>query len=151
MIIWLFHAALTGNNMSLLSRHFRFLVATCAVATLIGCAGGYTSMPSKNTGERVKVLVMHFTAIDYQKSVHALVDEGGLSSHYLVTDPSDPTFPGDEASVLQLVPVLLPLRPRRLDHHLHSTLTARPSQTSARPAPRAVRRSPCSHPLLRCQ
>ena len=104
MIIWLFHAALTGNNMSLLSRHFRFLVATCAVATLFGCAGGYTSMPSKNTGERVKVLVMHFTAIDYQKSVHALVDEGGLSSHYLVTDPSDPTFPGDEASVLQLVP-----------------------------------------------
>ena len=70
---------------------------------MIGCAGQYQQMPSKNVGERIKLVVIHYTAIDYQKSVHTLVDEGGLSSHYLVTDPNDASFDGDNASVIQLV------------------------------------------------
>ncbi|WP_245680412.1 penicillin binding protein PBP4B [Alteromonas confluentis] len=74
-----------------------------SAVVMIGCAGQYQQMPSKNVGERIKLVVIHYTAIDYQKSVHTLVDEGGLSSHYLVTDPNDASFDGDNASVIQLV------------------------------------------------
>jgi len=62
-----------------------------------------SDMPSKNFGHRVKFLVMHFTAIDYQKSVHALVDEGGLSAHYLIPESNDPSYPNDSLEILKLV------------------------------------------------
>ncbi len=81
----------------------RFLFMLLSAVIVAGCAGQYQQMPSKNVGERIKLVVIHYTAIDYQKSVHALVDEGGLSSHYLVTDPNDASFDGDNASVIQLV------------------------------------------------
>ena len=62
-----------------------------------------SDMPSKNFGHRVKFLVMHFTDIDYQKSVHALVDEGGLSAHYLIPESNDPSYPNDSLEILKLV------------------------------------------------
>ncbi len=46
---------------------------------------------------------MHYTAIDYQDSVEALVDEGGLSAHYLVPESHDPSYPKKELKILQLV------------------------------------------------
>ncbi|WP_299078350.1 penicillin binding protein PBP4B [uncultured Paraglaciecola sp.] len=60
-------------------------------------------MQSKNYSHRIKFLVMHYTAIDYQKSVKALVDEGGLSSHYLIPERNDPSYQDDKLKVIQLV------------------------------------------------
>ncbi|MBU2978711.1 penicillin binding protein PBP4B [Alteromonas sp. C1M14] len=85
----------------LFSRYTLLLLTALLIAS---CASDYPSMTSKNRSERIKTLVMHFTAIDYEKSVHALVDEGGLSAHYLVTDPFDPSNPSAEAKAISLVP-----------------------------------------------
>jgi N-acetylmuramoyl-L-alanine amidase len=60
-------------------------------------------MQSKNYSQRIKILVMHYTAIDYQESVRALVDEGGLSSHYLIPERNDPSYPNENLKVIQLV------------------------------------------------
>lgn len=46
---------------------------------------------------------MHYTAIDYQKSVDALVQEGFVSSHYLVPQSNDPSYPHSSLEILQLV------------------------------------------------
>lgn len=62
-----------------------------------------SQMKSKNYSQRIKFLVMHFTAIDYQKSVTALVDEGGLSAHYLIPERNDPSYKDNELKVIQLV------------------------------------------------
>lgn len=60
-------------------------------------------MQSKNYSQRIKFLVMHYTAIDYQKSVKALVEEGGLSSHYLIPERNDPSYQDGDLKVIQLV------------------------------------------------
>jgi N-acetyl-anhydromuramyl-L-alanine amidase AmpD/CubicO group peptidase (beta-lactamase class C family) len=84
-------------------------VFTCSVfvilSTLIitGCVSQYQQLPSANYGKRVKSIVIHYTAIDFAQSVTALVDEGGLSSHYLVPESNDPSYQSDKLSVLQLV------------------------------------------------
>jgi len=72
---------------------------------LIGsCAStSYEQMPSSNYSERVKFLVMHFTAIDYQKSVNALVEPGNVSSHYLLPENYDISYPFDVLKIMQLV------------------------------------------------
>ncbi|GAA5134507.1 penicillin binding protein PBP4B [Thalassotalea piscium] len=62
------------------------------------------SLPSNNYSERVKFLVMHYTAIDYQQSVTALVDQGGVSSHYLIPESNDDSYKESELSIYQLVP-----------------------------------------------
>lgn len=60
-------------------------------------------LQSNNYSERIKFLVMHFTAIDYKESVSALVDEGGLSAHYLIPERNDPSYPSSKLKVIQLV------------------------------------------------
>ena len=81
------------------------LLYICGVSVLlVSC----TSLPiaymqSKNYSQRIKFLVMHYTAIDYQKSVKALVDEGGLSSHYLIPERNDPSYTDGDLKVIQLV------------------------------------------------
>jgi len=45
---------------------------------------------------------MHYTAIDYQRSVDALV-KGNVSSHYLIPESNDVSYPEDELKILQLV------------------------------------------------
>ena len=84
-------------------------VFTCsivvALSTLLisGCVSQYQQLPSANYGKRVKSIVIHYTAIDFAESVTALVDEGGLSAHYLVPEPNDPSYQSNKLSVLQLV------------------------------------------------
>ncbi|MGY0637709.1 MAG: penicillin binding protein PBP4B [Paraglaciecola chathamensis] len=82
----------------------RSVLISILTVGLVSCATmPISDMPSKNFGHRVKFLVMHFTAIDYQKSVHALVDEGGLSAHYLIPESNDPSYPNDSLEILKLV------------------------------------------------
>ncbi|RPJ66828.1 penicillin binding protein PBP4B [Alteromonas sediminis] len=78
-----------------------FILALIGVSS---CASNsYEQLPSKNYSERVKFLVMHFTAIDYQKSVNALVEPGNVSSHYLLPENYDISYPYDVLKVMQLV------------------------------------------------
>ncbi|WP_339726177.1 penicillin binding protein PBP4B [uncultured Paraglaciecola sp.] len=82
----------------------RMLVFVGIGCTLLSCTLlPIEEMPSHNYSQRIKFLVMHFTAIDYEESVTALVDEGGLSAHYLVPEHYDASYPHDELKILQLV------------------------------------------------
>lgn len=82
------------------------VATTCAILILLlSCSTSMnvTHLPSKNFSERVKFLVMHYTAINYQDSVEALVNEGGLSAHYLIPERYDSSYPNSKLKVLQLV------------------------------------------------
>ncbi|WP_460478096.1 penicillin binding protein PBP4B [Bowmanella dokdonensis] len=69
-----------------------------------GCASfDVTQLPSQSYNHRVQFLVMHFTAIDYQASVGALVEGRHVSSHYLIPERFDASYPHDELKVFQLV------------------------------------------------
>ena len=72
---------------------------------LVSCSSmsDIQSMASKNYSYRVKSLVMHFTAVNYQESVAALVAEGSVSSHYLIPKADDPSYPYKDIKVFQLV------------------------------------------------
>jgi N-acetylmuramoyl-L-alanine amidase len=59
-------------------------------------------MQSQNSSERIKFLVMHYTAINYERSVEALV-KGNVSSHYLIPESHDISYPEDDLKILQLV------------------------------------------------
>ena len=83
-------------------RHSLTLIL-CALLIISCSSRNVIQMPSSNYGERVKSLVIHFTAIDYAKSVDALVKEGGLSAHYLIPESNDPSDPVGNPRVIQLV------------------------------------------------
>ena len=71
---------------------------------LVSCASTpYEFTQSANYSHRIKFLVMHYTAIDYEKSERVLVEEGGLSAHYLLPESHDESYPDDELKVIQLV------------------------------------------------
>lgn len=85
------------------SKPLAVLTAFAALMLNSCSSNDYTQMPSANQSHRVKSLVLHYTAIDYEKSVRALVEPKGLSSHYLVPERGDPSYPETEVRVLQLV------------------------------------------------
>lgn len=61
-------------------------------------------LTSVNYSHRVKSLVMHFTAVNYERSLEFLVNEGGnVSSHYLIPMLNDDTYPYSSLKVLELV------------------------------------------------
>lgn len=72
---------------------------------LVACSSSFDveMMQSKNYSYRVKSLIMHFTAVNYQESVDALVAEGSVSSHYLIPKADDPSYPYRVPKVFQLV------------------------------------------------
>ncbi|MEM5552878.1 penicillin binding protein PBP4B [Pseudoalteromonas neustonica] len=75
-----------------------------SAAFLVSCASTpYEFTQSANYSHRVKFLVMHYTAINYEKSMQVLVEDGGLSAHYLVPESNDPSYPDDELKITQLV------------------------------------------------
>ena len=94
-----------ANRIHLLAARYLRLVVCCLLAVLIASCTSLSieKMPSHNYSQRIKFLVLHFTGTDYQQSVTALVDEGGLSAHYLIPERSDPGYPETDLSVLQLV------------------------------------------------
>ncbi len=74
------------------------LLTSCTSTTL-----PVENMHSKNYGQRIKFLVMHSTAEDYQGSVRELVNKGGVSSHYLLPESHDKSYLEDNLKVLKLV------------------------------------------------
>ncbi len=71
---------------------------------LVSCTNlPITFIHSKNYNQRINFLVMHYTAIDYEKSIEVLVDHGGLSAHYLIPERHDPSYANQDLSVIQLL------------------------------------------------
>lgn len=73
-----------------------------SIIWLTACTS-YQQLPSENYDRRIKSLVLHYTAIDYADSVQALVPAPGLSSHYLIPQRLDPSYPEQQLKVMQLV------------------------------------------------
>lgn len=79
-----------------------FLLFVLFVAS--GCTRNLIEpLPSNNQGSRIKSVVIHYTALNHSDSIAALVDEGGLSAHYLIPDPTDLDYPDDTLRIYQLV------------------------------------------------
>ena len=78
-----------------------------ACSTINQNTSGYTieKVESENANERIRFLVMHYTAIDFDRSLRALTlpSSGPVSSHYLIPQRGDPSYPHDELRVYQLV------------------------------------------------
>src|SRR5690554_3140511 len=85
-----------------ITRGLSKLVAAVLLASVLGACASYTKLPSQNYDHRIKLLVLHYTAIDYGKSVEALVDEGYVSSHYLIPESNDPSYDG-KLEIIQLL------------------------------------------------
>ena len=74
------------------------LLMSCTSSTLL-----VEEMHSKNSDQRIKFLIMHYTGVDYQGAVRELVNQGGVSSHYLLPESHDKTYLDDDLKVLKLV------------------------------------------------
>ncbi|MFV8782057.1 N-acetylmuramoyl-L-alanine amidase [Microbulbifer sp. SA54] len=101
---------------------FRFRTTVCvtglalAMFGLNGCStnsginhrgNGYDIevVMSQNASERVRFLVLHFTAIDFATSLRVLTQPSSapVSSHYLVPESNDGSYPHKDLRVYQLV------------------------------------------------
>ncbi|MDX2367198.1 MAG: penicillin binding protein PBP4B [Colwellia sp.] len=83
-----------------------FFSASVAFVFLTSCTSNtlpVEEMHSKNYGQRIKFLIMHYTGADYQSSLQELVHKDSVSSHYLVPESHDRTYLDDELKVLKLV------------------------------------------------
>ncbi|MGB3724655.1 MAG: penicillin binding protein PBP4B [Glaciecola sp.] len=102
------HTNMATNTLKLLTS-LKTVVVVVFALMLSSCTSTQTTlkisdMPSSNSSYRVKSLVMHFTAVNYARSIDFLVSEGGgVSSHYLIPKLNDDTYPHDSLRVLQLV------------------------------------------------
>ncbi|WKE66326.1 N-acetylmuramoyl-L-alanine amidase [Gallaecimonas kandeliae] len=71
---------------------------------LAGCSKlPLEQLPSANHNDRVQFLVLHFTAEDFATSVAILVKGNQVSSHYLIPQDGDPSYPYRQLKVFQLV------------------------------------------------
>ncbi|MCF6193809.1 MAG: penicillin binding protein PBP4B [Kangiellaceae bacterium] len=68
------------------------------------CTGvSVKQLPSNNHNDRIRYLIIHYTAIDYQESVEALTKKDGVSAHYLIPERGDPSYVGGDTIPFQLV------------------------------------------------
>ena len=92
----------------------RKLLVLMASSSLLACSSlslpsfishqvAMEDLPSKNYSQRIKFLVMHYTAGNYQHAIGALVNGEHVSSHYLVPESNDKSYLEDELKVIRLV------------------------------------------------
>jgi N-acetylmuramoyl-L-alanine amidase len=96
--------AVPNRHFSSLNKNSKF-VLLIAILFLVSCSSlNVDFIESNNKSNRIKLLVMHYTAIDYKKSLSALVNKGsGVSSHYLIPERNDESYNESDIKVLQLV------------------------------------------------
>ncbi len=97
-----------SRNRSLLLLLPALLVSACSVKPPVPLSSQInTEHQSVNRNERVRLLVLHYTAINWERSLRALTQPGAtaVSAHYLIPESFDPTYPkGKALQVYQLVP-----------------------------------------------
>lgn len=88
------------------------LMLCCPLVLLYGCTStlqpvqlAITSYPSENHNQRVRFVVLHYTAGNWQQSLQILTQKSArpVSSHYLLPESFDDTYPEQELKVYQLV------------------------------------------------
>ena len=89
-----------------IKKHSPIIMHLLACVFLTSCTSNtlpVEEMHSKNYGQRIKFLIMHYTAEDYQGSLQELVHKSKVSSHYLIPESHDKSYLDDELKVLKLV------------------------------------------------
>ncbi len=77
-----------------------------ACSTLPACTSlRFVEVPSENQSGRVDYVILHFTSVDFEESLHLLTQrtERPVSSHYLVPENGDPSYPHRHLKVYRLV------------------------------------------------
>ena len=83
-----------------------FMTVTCVSLLMTGCSSSSLPiqyLPSQNYNARVKYIVIHYTAGNYEESMNYLVHGNRVSSHYLIPENHDESYPDDDLKVFQLV------------------------------------------------
>lgn len=80
-------------------------LATTACDTHVPDADGVVVVDSTNQDTRVKIVVIHHTTANFQQSLDILTEDSGnpVSSHYLVPEPGDPSYPAKDLNLYSLV------------------------------------------------
>ena len=80
--------------------------AALTLLTLTACGSGpVVDAPSRNHNSRVNYLVIHFTTENFADSLALLTEpsDNPVSSHYLIPEPNDSTYPERSLRVYRLV------------------------------------------------
>ncbi len=80
-----------------------FLTGLLALSSCAGTGSNIRQIATENYNDRVRYLVIHFTVVDYQDSVDIFTRPDGASSHYLIPENQDESYPSDDLEVVQLV------------------------------------------------
>lgn len=88
----------------MLFRTTTFLITFVVVLSIAGC-GSTLVHESANQNSRVSIIVIHHTAIDFDKSLRTLTEPSSrpVSAHYLIPEPDDRSYPRSKLKVLKLV------------------------------------------------
>jgi len=87
-------------------RYFNPVLFVTGLLALSSCSGSGVSiqqLETENYNDRVRYLVIHHTVVDYQESVDIFTRPDGASSHYLIPENQDESYPSDDLKVVQLV------------------------------------------------
>ena len=82
------------------------LVSILASCTLLACTSlRFVDVPSENQNGRVSYLILHFTSVGFADSLNLLTKqtERPVSSHYLVPEHGDLSYPHSRLAVYRLV------------------------------------------------
>ena len=93
-------------SLSLRQAMFRFLNILFLVASLAGCASSkFIFVESENFDERIRYVVIHYTSENFKESLRLLTKKSvyPVSSHYLIPQKGDPTYPLDRLRTHSLV------------------------------------------------
>ncbi len=88
----------------MLFRTTPFLITFVVVLSIAGC-GSTLVHESANQNSRVSIIVIHHTAIDFDKSLRTLTEPSSrpVSAHYLIPEPDDRSYRRSQLKVLRLV------------------------------------------------
>jgi len=91
------------NNLFNVRNSKLVLVVICSLY-LVACSElSLRYINSENHNDRIRYLIIHYTTIDYQKSVDVLTEENGVSAHYLIPESNDESYHQGKIEAVQLV------------------------------------------------
>ena len=95
-----------GNRSALVTMTRMAVASFLASFALLACSPlRFVDVASENQSSRIRHVVMHFTSVDFARSMRMLTErtERPVSAHYLVPENGDPTYPHRRLRVYRLV------------------------------------------------
>jgi len=80
-----------------------FITGLLVISSCAGSGVNIRQLATDNYNDRVRYLVIHHTVVDFQQSVDIFTRPDGASSHYLIPEGDDESYPSDNLEVIQLV------------------------------------------------